>query len=220
MKNIFLVTAIILIFFYSGCEKVTDPVTDVDSFITAKTELTDVLQKAKTDFAADAKLAAIYGWNVSKAGKIDLLSTENAFVYGVQSNQLKRNEFYVPVYLAGPVKSPINFSTMLALVKDNSASNILGKVFNRLSTISIDASANYKDSPATIDTALAHGGSSFIQQNAAAKIDMYLVPSKSIDTLNGFVNSADWIVNFYTSTKSFVIWINSASGTVTKLSEN
>ncbi|MBK7500531.1 MAG: hypothetical protein IPI19_15955 [Ignavibacteriales bacterium] len=89
-------------------------------------------------------------------GKIDLLETDNAFVYVVQSNNLQSNEFYVPVFAAGPVKSPINFSTMLSFIKDTTAGNILGNVFNRLATLAIDPNANYKDSPATIDTALVH----------------------------------------------------------------
>jgi hypothetical protein len=56
------------------------------------------------------------------------------------------------------IESPINFTTMLSFVKDTTASDILDKVFGRLSTLAIDPNANYKDSPATIDTALTHGG--------------------------------------------------------------
>lgn len=153
-------------------------------------------------------------------GKIDLLETDNAFVYVVQSNNLQSNEFYVPVFAAGPVKSPINFSTMLSFIKDTTAGNILGNVFNRLATLAIDPNANYKDSPATIDTALVHGGNIFLSQNAGAKVDMFLLPSKSIDTTLTVNNSADWIVNFYSSNKSLVLWINSNSGAVTKLSGN
>ncbi len=46
------------------------------------------------------------------------------------------------------------------------------------------------------------------------------MPSKSIDTTLALNNSADWIVNFYSSNKSLVLWINSNSGAVTKLSGN
>ncbi len=176
--------------------------------------------KARLDFANDAKLSAIYGWNVDINGNVDLLKTDNAFVYVVQSNQLQSNEFYVPVFAAGPIKSPINFSTMLSFIKDSTASNIFGKVFNRLSTLAIDPNANYKDSPAIIDTALVHGGDIFIAQNTGVKIDMFLVPSKSIDTTLVLNNSADWIVNFNSNSKSLVLWINSSSGVVTKLSGN
>jgi hypothetical protein len=220
MKNIFLATALFLLFYFVGCEKVTDPNGGVDSEITAKEKVNDVLEKARIDFATDAKLSAIYGWNVDSQGNVDLLQTDNAFVYVVQSNNLQSNEFYVPVFAAGPIKSPINFSTMLSFVKDTTAGNILGSVFGRLSTLAIDPNANYKDSPATIDTALVHGGNIFISQNSGVKVDMFLLPSKSIDTTLALNNSADWIVNFYSSSKSLVLWINSNSGVVTKLSGN
>jgi len=211
---------LIFSFYFTACEKVTDPIGGVNSNVTAKEKLNDVLLKARLDFANDAKLSAIYGWNVDINGNVDLLKTDNAFVYVVQSNQLQSNEFYVPVFAAGPIKSPINFSTMLSFIKDSTASNIFGKVFNRLSTLAIDPNANYKDSPAIIDTALVHGGDIFIAQNTGVKIDMFLVPSKSIDTTLVLNNSADWIVNFNSNSKSLVLWINSSSGVVTKLSGN
>lgn len=220
MKKIFLAVSILLTFYFAGCEELTDPDVGVDSEITAKEKVDDVLQKARLDFATDAKLSAIYGWNVDLLGSIDLLQTDNAFVYVVQSNNLQGNEFYVPVFAAGPVKSPINFTTMLSFIKDTTAGNILGKAFNRLATLAIDPNSNYKDSPATIDTALVHGGNVFISQNTGAKVDMFLLPSKSIDTTLALNNSADWIVNFYSSSKSLVLWINSNSGVVTKLSGN
>jgi hypothetical protein len=220
MKKIFLAVSILLTFYFAGCEELTDPDVGVDSEITAKAKVDDVLQKARLDFATDAKLSAIYGWNVDFLGSVDLLQTDNAFVYVVQSNNLQGNEFYVPVFAAGPVKSPINFTTMLSFIKDTTAGNILGKAFNRLATLAIDPNANYKDSPAIIDTALVHGGNVFISQNAGAKVDMFLLPSKSIDTTLVVNNSADWIVNFYSSSKSLVLWINSNSGVVTKLSGN
>ena len=219
MKKIFLGAALFLSFCFVGCEKIADPI-DETGKITAKEKVNDVLEKARLDFATDAKLSAIYGWNVDLLGKIDLLQTDNAFVYVVQSNNLQSNEFYVPVFAAGPIKSPITFSTMLSLVKDTTAGNILGNVFGRLSTLAIDPNANYKDSPATIDTALVHGGNIFLSQNVGSKVDMFLLPSKSIDTTLALNNSADWIVNFYSSNKSLVLWINSNSGVVTKLSGN
>ena len=210
----------LLIIYFVGCEKVTDPNGGVNSDITAKEKLNDVLLKARLDFATDAKLSALYGWNVDLNGNVDLLKTDNAFVYVVQSNQLQSNEFYVPVFAAGPIKSPINFSKMLSFIKDSTAGNILDKIFNNLATVAIDPNANYNDSPAAIDTALVNGGNVFLAQNTGAKIDMFLVPSKSIDTALVLNNSADWIVNFYSNSKSLVLWINSNSGVVTTLSGN
>lgn len=220
MKKLFLTAIVILSLYFSGCDKVVNPPEEIGRKITAKEKVNDVLSKSRLDFATDSKLASIYGWNVGLDGKIDLLETNNAFVYVVQSNQLQSNEFYVPVFAAGPVQSPINFATMLSFIKDSSAGNILGKVFNRLANLAIDPNANYKDSPETIDTALIHGGNVFVTQNSGVKIDMFLLPSKSIDTTLVINNSADWIVNFYSSNKSLVLWINSNSGAVTKLSGN
>lgn len=220
MKKFSITLLMLSIIYFIGCEKVTDPSGGVDSDITAKEKVNDVLQKARIDFATDSKLSAIYGWNVDLNGIVDLLKTDNAFVYVIQSNQLQSNEFYVPVFAAGPIRSPINFSTMISFIKDSTAGNILGKIFNRLATIAIDPNANYSDSPTVIDTALVYGGNVFLAQNTGAKIDMFLVPSKSIDTTLALNNSADWIVNFYSSSKSLVLWINSNNGVVTKLSEN
>ncbi|MFZ2322844.1 MAG: hypothetical protein WAV89_04005 [Ignavibacteriaceae bacterium] len=219
MKKLLMILNILFLLIV-GCDKATNPDVGVDSSITAKESINDVLQKARLDFSTDVKLTGIYGWNVSTSGDVDLLKADNAFVYVVQSNSLQQNEFYVPVFAAGPVKSPINFTTMLSFVKDTTAENILGKVFSSLSTISISDNADYNDSPAAINTALANGGNTFISQNSGTKIDMFLVPGKSIDTTLTVNNSADWIVNFYSSSKSLVLWINSNTGTVTKLSGN
>ncbi len=213
---IIILTAILFL----SCKEITETENIIFSEITAKEKIDEVLVKAKNDFASDAKLTGIYGWNVSENGKIDLKKTDNAFVYVVQSNQLQRNEFYVPVFAAGPQKSPINFSSMLSLIKDSTAGRIMNNVFGKLSTISIDPNAKYNDSPAVIDTALKHGGSTFIIQNTNTKIDLFLLPGKSIDTTLTLNNSADWIVNFYSGNKSLVLWINSTNGNVTKLSGN
>lgn len=221
MKLLLLPLVLFLTLYFAACDKATDPNGGVASEITAKENVDNVLQKARLDFATDAKLSSIYGWNVDLSGKIDLLQpNENAFVYVIQSNTLQSNEFYVPVFAAGPIKSPLNFTTMLSFIKDSTAGKILGKVFSRLSTLAIDPNANYKDSPATIDTARVHGGNNFLAQNTGVKVDMFLLPSKSIDTLNGLINAADWIVNFYSSTNSLVLWINSNTGAVKTLSGN
>ena len=210
---------VFLLLFISSCDE-DNPLEIPDSTITAKEQIGKVLQKARTDFASDAKLAAIYGRNVNTSGEIDLLNTSslNAFVYVVQSNAEQRNEFYVPVYQSDPIKSPINFTTMLSFIKDSTASNIVGAALNVLATVSISESANYDDSPAAVSKGLQNGGSQFMQQNSGAKIDMFLLPSKSIDSLS-VTNSADWIINFYSSNESLVLWIHSDTGGVTVLSD-
>ena len=217
MKKIFLIV-LPLVFFYSCTEEDFKEI--VDSKITAKEKISDVVSAARSGFAADAKLAAIYGREVDINGEIDLLNTSsiNAFVYVVQSNTTQSNEFYVPVFGAGPVQSPINFTTMLSFVNDTSAGKIISTALGTLATVSIDESVNYNDSPATINTALQNGGTIFMNQHTDAKIDLLLLPSKSIDTTS-ISNSADWIVNFHSSSASLVLWINTQTGNVIKISQ-
>jgi hypothetical protein len=188
-----------------------------DSIITSKSKVGEVLNTAKSNFARDAKLAAIYGLNVNTKGQVDLLKpTDNAFIYVVQSDSAQLNEFYVPVYNSYPVKSPVNFTTMLTFVKNAQAQNILGSVFGRLAEVNISTSAPYDDSPQVIEKMLARGEvSTFRAANPGGKIDMFLIPSKSLDTLS-VRDDADWIVNFYGETSSLVLWLHpgTVSGTV------
>jgi len=192
-----------------------------DSIITAKSKVGEVLNTAQNDFTQDAKLAAIYGLNVNTKGQVDLLKpTENAFVYVVQSDSEQSNEFYVPVYKTTPAKSPINFIDMLSLIKDDGAKDILGLAFGKLAEINISTSVSYDDSPQVIEKMLARGDvTAYRSANPGGKIDMFLVPSKSIDTTASDV--ADWIVNFYGDTTSLVLWLHpgTVSGTVDVISD-
>jgi hypothetical protein len=215
------VLLVIILFFIAACNP-EDLISEFgDSVITSKSKVGEVLNTAKTDFAADAKLAAIYGMNVSNKGRVDLLKPlDNAFVYVVQSDSEKTNEFYVPVYNSYPVKSPVNFNTMLSYIENVEAGNILSSVFNKLSEINISTSAGYDDSPEVINKMLARSDvSTFRANNMGSKIDMILIPSKSIDTLN-VRNDADWIVNFYGDTSSLVLWLHpgTVNGTVDVIS--
>lgn len=221
MKKLFLI-ALISFLFLAACN-LDEVLNDAEnSNITAKSKLNDVLSEARIDFASDAQLSAIYGFNVSTKGEIDLSRTgDNAFVYVVQSDIQQSNEFYVPVFGAGPIKSPINFNTMLSFVKDSSAKNILGFVFGGLATVNIDPSVSYDDSPAIIEKMLTRSDvSNFRNSNSGSKIDMFLVPGKSIDSTS-VNNSADWLVNFYGDSTSLVLWLHpgNVNGTITKISD-
>lgn len=192
-----------------------------DSIITAKSKIGEVLNKAKADFARDAKLSAIYGINVNNKGTVDLLKPlENSFVYAVQSDSAQANEFYVPVYKSYPVKSPINFTTMLSYIEDAQAKSILENVFSKLSEINVSSTSSYDDSPEVLNKMLERTDvSSFRSANPASKIDMILIPSKSIDSTS-VINTADWIVSFYEDTLSLVLWLHpgTVSGTVDVIS--
>ena len=213
---------ITIVLFAVSCDNVENLLNGTeDGKITAKEKLDDVLRTARTDFSADAMLAAIYGREVNTNGEIDLLQTNsfNAFVYIMQSDVQQSNEFYVPVFGAEPVKSPVNFNTMLSFVKNATAKNIMSAVFGTLSTSSIDLAANYSDSPEALELLFGRNDvNNFRTINPTSRIDMFLVPSKSIDSIS-IVNSADWIVNFYGDNTSLVLWINSASGEVKNIAE-
>jgi hypothetical protein len=216
-----LITSLFLLIVLLACD-VDEILNDAaNTNISAKSKLNDVLTTARENFAADAQLSALYGFNVSQTGEIDLSNPDaNAFVYVVQSDLNQANKFYVPVFGAGPVESPIDFNDMLSLVKDSTASNILGTVFTGLSTVHIDPSVSYDDSPAVLEKLLARSDvSNFRSSNSGSKIDMFLVPGKSIDSTS-VTNSADWLVNFYGDSISLVLWLHpgTVNGTVTKIS--
>jgi len=222
MKLNFKVVFLFLLFL-SGCK--TDELVNelANSEITAKSEVGEVISTARTNFTNDANLTAIYGFNVNSNGKIDLLKpTENAFIYVVQSDSDQTNEFYVPVFNSTPIKSPVNFNDMLSLIKDAQAKNILGFVFGKLSTIHVDPSVNYADSPEVLNKMFARSDvTSFRTLNPGVKTDMFLIPSKSIDTTS-VSNSADWVVNFYGDNTSLVLWLHpgTSGGTIDILSGN
>ena len=220
MRKYIVIIFLLLAFVYS-CS-VEDLISEFgDSVISAKSKVGEVLNTAKSNFSQDAQLAAIYGWSVNSQGKVDLQKpTENAFVYVVQSDAQQTNEFYVPVYNSSPVESPINFNTMLDLVKDNNAKNILNQAFVKLATIHIDPTVAYDDSPQVLELMLTRNDvTTFRIVHPETRIDMFLVPSKSMDTTN-VNNTADWVVNFNSDSTSLVLWLHpgTVNGTINILS--
>ena len=211
--NITLLAIIIFVLLSCNVDELLNEI--ADEKITAKEKIGAVINTAKSNFAADAELAAIYGREVDTEGKVILLntSTVSAFVYVVQSNSLQSNEFYVPLIGSDPVKSPVNFNTMLSFIKDTTAKNIMGTVFGTLATVSVGASAVYDDSPQVLNLMLSRSDvTNFRITNPESKIDMFLVPSKSLDSTN-VNNTADWIVNFYGDTSSLVLWLHPGNST-------
>lgn len=224
MKNQVLIIVFLLVLISTSCN-VNDLVSELaNGKITAKEKLGEVLIKAKSDFAGDSKLAVIYGRNVSTSGEIDLLGNDltSKFYYIVQSDSVaavnsgEANQFYIPVYKSDPIRSPLNINDILSLIKDQNAKDIVGGAFGVIGTIGISTSASYSNSPEALNTLLGRNDvKSFRASNAASQIDMYLFPSKSVNDSLGTVNSADWIVNFYSSDNSLVLWITTDHGVVT-----
>jgi len=218
--NITLIALIIFIVLSCNVENLVTEI--VDEKITAKEKIGAVINTAKNNFAADAELAAIYGREVDTEGKIDLLNTNSvsAFVYIVQSDSLQTNKFYVPVIGSNPISIGSQISTMLSFIKNTTAKNFLETVFGTLATVSISASAVYDDSPQVLSQMLLRSDvTDFRSTNLESKIDMFLLPGKSLDT--NFTNTADWIVNFYSDTSSLVLWLHpgNSTGTIDLLSD-
>jgi hypothetical protein len=215
----FLILIFISFTFYACDDDVVIP--GIDSKVTAKQNIESVTTAAKSGFAPDAGLSGIYGRNVSITGEVDLLNVNslNAFVYIMQSDSSDSNEFYVPVYASAPVKSPVNFNTMLSFIKDENATNTVGGALGHLSTVRIGQNALFGDSPEALSAITGRADvAQFRSVHPDSKIDMFLFPSKAIDPENGFSNTADWVVNFYSDTASLVLWLNTQTGIVTVLS--
>ncbi|MCG6913745.1 hypothetical protein LJE86_07485 [bacterium BMS3Abin03] len=227
MKNHALIIVFLLVLVSRSCN-VNDLVSEVaNGKITAKEKLGEVIKKAKSDFAGDSRLAVIYGRNVSTSGEIDLLGDDltSNFYYMVQSdsvaavNPSEANQFYIPVYKSDPIRSPLNINDILSLIKNQNAKDIIGGAFGIIGTVGISTSASYSDSPAALNNVLeTNEVKSFRASNVASQIDMYLFPSKSVNDNLGTANSADWIVNFYSSSSSLVYWVKSGSEPI-KLSD-
>ena len=218
--NITLLAFIIFILFSCNVEELVTEI--ANGKITVKEKIGAVINTAKSDFSSDAELAAIYGREVDTEGKVNLLNTSSvsAFVYIVQSDSLQTNEFYVPVIGSNPISIESQINTMLSFIKNNTARNIMEIVFGTLATVSVSASAVYDDSPQVLNRMLSRSDvTSFRSANLDSKIDMFLLPGKSLDT--SFTNTADWIVNFYGDTYSLVLWLHpgNSNGEIDLLSD-
>jgi len=133
------------------------------------------------------------------------------FLYIMQSNQKSANEIYIPVYAAGPVKSPLNFNQIISAVKDTNAQNIISKAFGKLSQISIQENLVWIDSPEILSVVNQNGGNDFSANHNDKKVDFILLPGKSLEE-NNITASAVWIVNFYSQNESLVLLIDAVSG--------
>ena len=209
---------VILLITITSCN-VEDLISELGSSkITAKDKVGEVLNKAKIVFSPDAKLSCIFGREVSTDGTINLLDTKSLsmFFYSTQSDSLQQNKIFIPVYKSTPVESPIDLQTTLDLIKDENVKNYMGAILGTISTLSIDPGVSYDNSDAVLERMFGNSEvNDFRTVNPDTKIDMYLVPSKSIDST--FSNSADWIVNFYTESESMVMLLHTATGNVQQL---
>jgi hypothetical protein len=217
-KIVALAAAIALTTVFVSCDDEDGGVLGTLDDITAKSEKARVIAEAKESYAADARLAGIYGYNVSRDGTVGLSDpTSNIFVYIVSSESVGDLEFYVPTLL-GVQESPINLNTFLSTVEDPQAAGALGDVVAALSEAEIVESAAWDDSPDALQKCFAaevYNSAEF----GDAEVDMLLVPSVAIDT-TGVSGNADWIVNLKQPDDSQVLWLHSATSRVTLLSQD
>ncbi len=203
----------IMLLLTAGCtdEELTSP--ENSRYITAEDELEAVLEAARHD-KADSELAGIYARNIGPDGTIDLLRPEaNQMFYITQSASDSSNAFYVAIYKAGPTKLPFDINTLIGMVQDTTARNVLETAFQLLGRVHIDPSVHYSDSDA-IMTIVSNfqEADSFYTTNEDAITDLYLIPSITL-SVSGTDNSADWIANLRSETGgNLVLHINTQSG--------
>ncbi len=182
-------------------------------YITATDELEAVLEVARHD-RSDSELAGIYARNISPDGTIDLLQPGlSQMVYITQSAADSSNAFYLAVYKVGPTRLPFDINTLIGMVQDTTARNVLETAFQMLGRVHIDPSVDYSDS----DLIMAvvndfEEAESFYAANEDAATDLYLIPSITL-SVNGVDDSADWIANLRSETGgNLVLHINTQLG--------
>ncbi len=182
-------------------------------YITAADELEAVLEAARHD-KSDSELAGIYARNISPDGTIDLLQPGTSqMIYITQSASDSSNSFYLAVYKAGPTKLPFDINTLIGMVQDTAARNVLETAFQLLGRVHIDPSVHYSDSDLIMTVVKDYeAAESFYTINQDAVTDLYLIPSKTL-SVSGVDNSADWIANLRSETgDNLVLHINTQLG--------
>ncbi|HEX3073025.1 MAG TPA: hypothetical protein VHP30_05385 [Ignavibacteriales bacterium] len=211
MKKLFYILIAISAVFFFSCSDDDNPIGEIlGTTITAKSKIADVQTTAKTGFASDAKISAIYGRNVGKNGTVDFLSldsTVTGFVYIVNSSSKADTKAYIPLPIIGVVESPVSIGTMLSYINDATTKSALDGMLKGVASVSFEDAALTAcyDSPAAITKALTKDEvSAFMRAHQDAKIDVLLVPSLSLTS----GSTADWIVHLYAGSLSKVVWIH------------
>lgn len=249
--------------FYSCSENVTNVINDIISNkITAKDRLDSAFAQASRKYSPSVKLVLIFGKNVifegSDAGKTDITGlsalsnpdTIGAWLYIFKKPGSDTLAVYTPNPTPGArdcieLTSIFNFNTVLSLIADTSAKNIVSGCWSLLTTnnnffistssseiVNSDSSLRYsntanpviKFNSSFIPTSSTNNGQSFFSSGTNKTVNMFLIPALGTLKLPDFVTSlinfpSDlWIVNYKKSNGTATE--NYIAATVTKSSQN
>lgn len=247
--------------FYSCSENATNVINDIISNkITAKDRLDSAFAQASRKYSSSVKLVMIFGKNVlydgTDVGKTDItgltvLSDPNsigAWLYIFKKPGTDTFAVYTPNPTPGArdcleLTSLFNTSTILNLIADTSAKNIVSGALSLLTTntffiststseiVDSDSSYNYsysanpiiKFNSSFVPSASTNNGQSFFASGTSKTVNMFLIPALGTlhlpDFLTSLINFPNdlWVVNYKRTnnsvTESFI------AATVTKSSQ-
>jgi hypothetical protein len=265
MKKLAYLVIILLVssVFYSCSENVTNVINDIISNkITVKDRLDSAFAQASRKYSPSVKLVLIFGKNVifegTDAGKTDITGlsalsnpdTIGAWLYIFKKPGSDTLAVYTPNPTPGArdcieLTSIFNFNTILSLIADTSAKNIVSGCWSTLATntnffistssseiVNSDVSLGYsntanpviKFNSSFIPTSSTNNGQSFFASGTNKTVNMFLIPALGTLKLPDFVTSlinfpSDlWIVNYKKSNGTTTE--NYIAATVTKSSQN
>ena len=241
-KSKFIITAaiaIIVILFtlqFSGCGDTVTTITNIISNeISAKERLESAITQAKTDYGDSTKLILIFGKNVNSKGKTEISAI--TILTNPDSVGMWLYIFRAPgdtslkVYTPNPAPTAsncieltafFNTGTLLNLIQDTSAKNIVGGALALLTNSGInittstsllidsDVSLNYANTTSPIikfdssfiPAASSLNGNAFFNDGSNKTINMFLIPAAGTLNLPQFITNltgfpADlWVVNY------------------------
>lgn len=250
------------VIFYSCNDTTTNVINDIISNkITAKDRLDSAFAQASRKYSPSVKLVLIFGKNVifegTDAGKTDItgltaLSNPDsigAWLYVFKKPGTDTLAVYTPNPVPGArdcieLTSLFNFNTVLNLIADTSAKNIVSGALSMINGISFfistssseivnsDVSFNYsyssnpviKFNSSFIPTSSTNNGQSFFASGTNKTVNMFLIPAIGTLYLPTYITSllnfpSDlWVVNYKKTNGS--VTENYISATVTKSSQN
>jgi hypothetical protein len=238
--KLFFFALLFLPLFYSCSDNATNIINDIISNkVTAKDRLDSAFAQAQRKYSSSVKLVMIFGKNVLydsvNVGKTDItgltiLSDPNligAWLYIFKKTGTDTLAVYTPNPIPGArdcleLTTLFNTSTILNLITDTSAKNIVSGALSLLTTnnffiststseiVDSDSSYNYSHSAnpiikfnsSFVPSASTNNGQSFFASGSSKTVNMFLIPAfgtlelpKYVTSLINFPNDL-WIVNY------------------------
>lgn len=263
-KLLFLVTVLFVTsIFYSCSDTTTNIINDlVSNKITAKDRLDSAFAQASRKYSPSVKLVLVFGKNVifegNDAGKTDITGLTafsnpdsiGAWIYVFKKPGSDTLAVYTPNPIPGArdcieLTSIFNFNTILSLIADTSAKNIVSGCWSMLTTntnffistssseiVNSDVSLNYsytanpviKFNSSFVPTSSTNNGQTFFTSGTNKTVNMFLIPALGTLELPKFVTalinfpSDLWVVNYKKTNGS--VTENYIAATVVKSSQN